>query len=212
MLQVTVYDKQGKSAGKLDLDSAIFGVVASPTVSVQAVKVQRANSRSSAAHTKTRGEVSGGGRKPWKQKGTGNARAGSNRSPLWIGGGVTFGPRSVRNYKLRLPQKMRTLAIKTVLSEIVQAKKLIVLKDLDLAKISTKALTAVLQSLPIETGKILIIVSVSNMNLELSAANLPYLKIIKINNLNVLDLVNFDWILITAEGVKKLQDSRSKNA
>jgi len=204
-MKISVYNQEGKSTTDLTLNSAVFQVEAKPALITQAIKTQKANMRQSIAHTKTRGEVSGGGRKPWKQKGTGNARAGSSRSPLWIGGGITFGPRNVRNFDLRMPQKMRSLALKALLSEKVANKKLIVLEDLKLKNISTKSLVQLLQKLPIEAGKILVILSKPEMNFELSAANLAYLKVIKAENLNALDILSFDYLITDTEAMKKIE-------
>jgi large subunit ribosomal protein L4 len=187
-----------------NLASEIFDTKTSPSLTAQAIRVQLANQRHAIANTKTRGEVSGGGRKPFKQKGTGNARAGSTRSPLWTGGGVTFGPKNNRNFSLRLPQKMRQSAIKAALSDKAKEKRLIILKDLQLPEISTKKLVGILEKLPIEEGKILAVLPEMNANFELSSANLPYLKTIKVNNLNILDLLNYDYILMTTESLKKI--------
>lgn len=209
-MKIAIYNQEGKTTTDLNLESAIFEIMAKPTVVSQAIRVQQANARNSIAHTKTRGEVSGGGRKPWKQKGTGNARAGSSRSPLWTGGGVTFGPRNVRNFKLQSNQKMRALAIKSLLADKVKAKGLIVVNDLTMGKVSTKALIQILQKLPIEEGKILVILDKPEMNFELSAANLSYLKIIKVNNLNAVDLANYNYILITTEAVKQINEILGK--
>lgn len=204
MIKMPVYNLEGKAMAEENLSPEIFGVAEKPNLIAQAVRVQLANRRQPIAHTKTRGEVRGGGRKPWKQKGTGNARAGSTRSPLWVGGGVTFGPRNVRNFTLYLSKKMRQAAIKTVLSEKIKSKKLIILKDLALSEISTQKLVGILQKLPIEEGKILVILPEINANFELSAANLPYLKIIKTDNLNVLDLINYDYILLPLSSLTKI--------
>lgn len=206
MTKISVYNLEGKVVAEENLSPEIFSVAEKPNLIAQAIRVQLANRRQSIAHTKNRGEVSGGGRKPFKQKGTGNARAGSTRSPLWVGGGVTFGPRKTRNFSLRLPQKMRQSAIKVVLSGKAKEKKLIILNDLELSEISTQKLVGILQKLPIEEGKILVILPEMNANFELSAANLPYLKIIKTDNLNVLDLINYDYILLTTDSLKKIKE------
>jgi len=210
-MQTAIYKIDGTSQSKTNLNEAVFGVKANPQVLAQAVKVQLANHRNAIAHTKTRGEVSGGGRKPYKQKGTGNARAGSTRSPLWTGGGVTFGPRNVQNFSLRLPQKMRQAAIKMALSQKLAEKHLIILQDLDLPKISTKSVADILQKLPLEQGKILVILSKINVNFELSAANIPYMKLIKADNLNVVDLLNYEYILSTTDGLKRIEEIFGKN-
>lgn len=175
-----------------------------PVLLSQVVQTQLSNRRAAIAHTKNRGEVRGGGRKPFKQKGTGNARAGSNRSPLWTGGGLTFGPRRNRHYSKRLPRTMLQTALKMALSEKIKAKKLIVLDAFKLEKISTRQVQAVLEKLPIEEGKILVILPAMDVNLELSFANIPYAKVIKSENINILDLSDRDYILTTIEGWKKI--------
>lgn len=206
MTKISVYNLEGQAVAEENLAPEIFNVDKNPALTAQAVRVQLANARKPIAHTKNRGEVSGGGRKPWKQKGTGNARAGSTRSPLWIGGGVTFGPRNTRNFSLRMPKKMRQSAIKAVLSEKAKEKRLIILNDLALSVVSTRKLVGILEKLPIEEGKILVILPEMNANFELSAANLPYLKTIKTGNLNILDLLNYDYILMPRQSLTKIHE------
>ena len=194
-----------KTATSMDIKSEIFAVALNQNLLAQVVRAQQANHRRAIAHTKTRGEVSGGGRKPFKQKGTGNARAGSTRSPLWIGGGITFGPRNVRNFSKRLPQKMLQKAIFMALSEKIKNNKFIVTETLKLAKISTKEVQSFLEKLPIEEGKILTILSETNVNFELSVANLSYLKVIQAQNINILDILKYDYILTDVAGVEALE-------
>ena len=158
------------------------------------------------AHTKDRGEVSGGGRKPFRQKGTGNARAGSNRSPLWIGGGRVFGPRKNRNFSKRMPQKMIQKAILAVISDKFRNKRLIVVDKFPFSQIKTKDVEIFLEKLPIEEGKILILLATTDVNLELAAANLPYLKVILLQNINLLDLLKYDYLLTDREGLKGLEN------
>lgn len=187
-----------------------------PKLTTQAVNRQMANSRNSIAHTKTRGEVRGGGRKPWKQKGTGRARAGSSRSPIWIGGGVTFGPRNVRNFSQRMPQKMSQGAINIAITDKIKNKKLILIKDFEINKISTSSVYDIFSKLPIEEGKILVILEKINPNLELSLNNIPYAKIIYAENINLLDLMKFDYVIMTIDAFKKVsalrQDTEQKKA
>lgn len=211
-MKTKVYNFDGKTIDDVDLSADIFAVKLNPTLVSQGIRVQLANRRAPIAHTKTRGEVSGGGRKPFRQKGTGNARAGSTRSPLWSGGGITFGPRHNRNFQLRFNQKMRQKAIKMLLSAKAKENKIIVLKDADWAEISTAKAEAFLAKLPIEEGKILVILPKILPNWELSVANLPYLKTIYVQNLNLADLADFDYILTTAEGLKKMAEIFSKTA
>lgn len=202
-MKVKVFDMEGKAVTET-IGSAMFDVAMNTDLVAQGLRVQMANRRNPIAHTKTRGEVSGGGRKPFKQKGTGNARAGSTRSPLWSGGGITFGPRSVRNFKLRMPQKMTQLGIKMLLADKARENKLIVLKSFELAQISTVQAQTILTKLPIE-GKILVILPKVDVNIELSLTNLPYIKMIHAENINLFDIANYDFILTTVEGIKKIE-------
>ena len=205
MIRVKLYDREGKgSSGKI-LSDAIFGVKMKSQIVSQAANVQLANRRRVIASTKNRGEVRGGGRKPFRQKGTGNARAGSNRSPLWIGGGITFGPSSNRSYQQRFPAKMKNAALKMLLSQKVREKKFIVLKSLSFSKISTKEAANFFQKLPIEEGRIAVILPKLDANLELSLTNLPYLKTIRAENLNILDLLKYDYLVTDLEGVEKIE-------
>lgn len=203
-MKVKVYPAQ-KTESSLDIPQEIFGVKLNPNLLGQAARRQLANRRVAIAHTKNRGEVSGGGRKPFRQKGTGRARAGSSRSPIWIGGGVVFGPRNIRNFKQKLPRKMLTQAIFMALSEKLKNNKLIVVKELKLPKIATSEVQSFLEKLPIEEGSILVILGKTNVNFELSAANLGYIKVIQAQNINLLDLLKFDYLLTDIEGIKGLQ-------
>lgn len=205
MNKIKIYNLAGTEESELKLDE-VFAASENDNLISQAVRIQMANARNAIAHTKNRGEVSGGGRKPWKQKGTGNARAGSSRSPIWTGGGVTFGPRNTRNYSLRFNSKMRQGAIATTLSEIVKDNKLVVVKDFDLKEISTKKFVQILEKLPVE-GKILIILDKINIELELSAANLPYVKVLKAENINVVDLLKYNYLLTTNAGLSKITEN-----
>lgn len=191
----------------MDVSSKVFDIAPNPKLLAQAVQKQLANRRSPIAHTKDRSEVAGGGRKPFRQKGTGRARAGSTRSPLWTGGGVTFGPRNIRNFQKRLPKKMNTKAVSVALSEKVKNQKLIVVAKFNFPKIATKQMQVFLETLPIEEGKILLVLAGTNVNLELSAANLPYIKVVQVQNLNILDILKYDYLLTDKEGIKKIEET-----
>jgi large subunit ribosomal protein L4 len=206
MINITVHNLEGKEVSKKSIDNSIFDISTNDIVLSQAINHQLNQSRASIAHTKTRGEVSGGGRKPFKQKGTGNARAGSTRSPLWIGGGVTFGPRNIQNHKNRINQNINRLAIKTALSEKVKNKKIIVLEKLEMPEISTKQVYAMFSKLPFEEGKILVIMPKIDVNTELSLSNIPYTKVIKAENLNIKDLLKYDYILTSITGIEKIEE------
>lgn len=210
MSKTMIYNISGETSKEATLDEQIFGVKYSPKLVAQAIRTELANKRSSIANTKTRGEVSGGGRKPWKQKGTGNARAGSSRSPLWIGGGVTFGPRAARNFSLRMPSTMKQNALRAVLTDKAQEKKIVIIEDFELKEISTKKFVSILEKLPMENGKILFILPEINPEIELSAANLGFIKIIKTDNINAIDIANFDFCLITTNALAKIEKTLSK--
>lgn len=206
-LSLKVYSMSGEAVGNVSLDASVFAIEPHKQAMHDAIVVYNSNLRQDTAKTKKRDEVSGGGKKPWKQKGTGNARAGSSRSPIWTGGGVTFGPRNTRNYSLRFNAKMRQGALISVLSEIVADKKLVVVKDFDLKEISTKKFVKILEKLPIEDGKILIVLDKINPEVELSVANLPYVKVIKVENMNVVDVLKYDYMLTTSEALSKITEN-----
>lgn len=210
MIKAKIYNLEGKSASQKKLKDEIFDVKLSPKLVTQVINAQLANRRRPVAHTKTRAEVSGGGKKPYRQKGTGNARAGSSRSPIWIGGGITFGPRYNRNYHQRLPKKMRNKALRMIFTQKIKENKMIILKETELKNFSTKNIEGILQRLPIEEGKILVILPKMNANLELSLANLPYLKTIQAESMNILDLIKYDYWLTDIEGIEKIEKILSK--
>lgn len=210
MNKVNILNLDGSQGKEISLDESIFAVKVNAKLTSEAVRIERANKRQSIANTKTRGEVSGGGRKPYKQKGTGNARAGSTRSPLWTGGGVTFGPTSARNYKLRMPKRMKQNALKTVLSEKATNNRLIVVSDFALKEISTKKFVEILHKLPIEEGKILIVIEKINPELELSSANVPFVKLIKVENINMIDIANHEYMVITEAALTKINENLGK--
>lgn len=205
MIKVDIFKIDGKKSGQIQLPEEIFGLKTKPDFIHQAVVAQLARARAGTAHTKIRSEVRGGGRKPWRQKGTGRARAGSIRSPLWIGGGVTFGPRKDRNWSKRFPKKIRRRAIFMALSSKVQDKKLLVIDKLEFPKIKTKQVEDFLQKMPLEEGSILVIIPKSDMNVELSFQNLSYAKTLLTNCLNIYDLLRYDWLITSKEGIKEIE-------
>lgn len=189
----------------MDLQDKIFKVPEKPQLITQVIQAQLANRRKAIAHTKDRGDVSGGGRKPFRQKGTGNARAGSTRSPLWRGGGVVFGPRNNRNFSKRVPRRMANLALKMALSEKVKNNQLVIVSKLDLAEPKTRLIQAFLEKLPIEEGSILIIVAKTNVNLELASANLKFIKVVPTSGLNLIDVLKSDYLVIDEEGLETIE-------
>lgn len=213
-MKVKVYSPNSKASNSLEVSPGVFDVKESQKLLTQAVQTQLANLRRPVAHTKDRGEVSGGGRKPFRQKGTGRARAGSIRSPLWRGGGVVFGPKNLRNYSKRFPQKMARKALLMVLSEKLRQGKLIVVGKFRPAfgGIATSQMQDFLEKLPIEEGKILLVLAKTDANLELSTANLPYAKTILVSGVNLLDLLNYDYLVTDKEGIKSIEKQFSRES
>jgi large subunit ribosomal protein L4 len=199
----------GEKLGEITLDKKVFGVEPNIHVMHLALRRQLNNARQGSACTKTRAEVAGGGRKPWKQKGTGRARAGSLRSPLFAGGGVIFGPKP-RSYAFNMPQKARKLALKSALS--ARSSQLVFVKDFStLEAPKTKLMVASLKSLKV-SGKVLIIADTKaeeNKNLELSARNIPSVKLLLPTNLNVKDLLEADYVVMTEAAVKEITERLS---
>ncbi len=208
--EVSILNTKGSAVGQIALDEKVFGVEPNLHVMHLALRRQLNNGRAGSANTKTRAEVSGGGRKPWKQKGTGKARAGSLRSPLFAGGGVIFGPKP-RDYSFAMPQKARRLALKSALSARID--NTVLVKDFsEINEPKTKLMAETLKALKVE-GKILIIADVKaaeNAYLELSARNLPNVRIILPSNLNVKDLLEADNVIITEAAINEITERLSK--
>ena len=201
-----ILSTNGEKLGEIALNEAVFGVEPNLHVMHLALRRQLNNARQGSASCKTRAEVSGGGKKPWKQKGTGRARAGSLRSPLFAGGGVIFGPKP-RSYAFNMPQKARQLAIKSALS--ARSEQLVVVKDFStIAEPKTKLMVSALKALNV-SGKTLIVADVNadeNKNLELAARNIPSVKIILPSNLNVKDLLEADFVVMTESAVNDITE------
>jgi large subunit ribosomal protein L4 len=204
MPKVAVYDMAGTQTGEIELNDNVFGIEVNEAVLHQAVVRQLANQRLGTAATQTRGFVRGGGRKPWKQKGTGRARSGSIRSPLWVGGGVVFGPHP-RSYVFRMPRKVRRLAIRSALSAKVNAGELIIVEGIQFAEPKTKNVVNMLGALNVGASKALIVVAQPDEAVEKSARNIPGVKTLLSNNLNVYDLLYHGKVLITKEAVAKIE-------
>lgn len=200
----------GQKDASLEISPDVFGLKPNHKLISQVVLAHLANRRKPTAHTKTRGEVSGGGKKPWRQKGTGNARAGSSRSPLWRGGGVTFGPRKNRNYSKKIPSKISNSALKMVLSLKFKENKIIVTPILKVDKISTSQMQSFFEKLPIKEGKIILVLAKTDVKLELSVSNLGYLKTILPDGLNVIDILSSDYIVTDKAGLKAIEEKLKK--
>ena len=203
-MELQVLNKQGKKLSKIEVDDSIFGLTPNKDAVYRAVLSEMANSRQGTHSTKSRGMVRGGGKKPWKQKGRGVARAGTNRSPIWRGGGTVFGPEP-HKYEYNLPKKIKRLARKSVLSQKIENKKLIVIDDFDIKKIKTKKICQLLQKLKID-GKILFLSSEIDENLFLSLRNIPNIALLKAISASTYDLIDSDFILIDKKGLELLND------
>ena len=204
MANVSVYNIEGKEVGTIDLNDAVFGVEVNEHLLHMAVVNQLANKRQGTQKAKTRSEVSGGGRKPWRQKGTGRARQGSIRAPQWVKGGIALGPKP-RSYKYTVNKKERRLAIKSLLSSKVIENELTVVDKLELAEIKTKTMVKALADLKVE-GKTLIVLPENNKNVLMSARNIEGVKTITLNNINVFDLLKYNNLVLPLETVKKIEE------
>ena len=202
MANLKVMDQNGKDSGEVTLNDKVFGIEPNDSVVFEAIIRQRAGKRQGTSKVKNRSAVRGGGKKPWRQKGTGRARQGSIRAPQWRGGGTVFGP-TPRSYAYTMPRKQRRLAIKSVLSQKLIDKDLIVLDKLTMSAPKTKELVSMLSSLNAD-GKVLI-VSDDN-NVQLSARNLTKVKVVPVNGLNVEDAVNYGKLILTQDAVKKIEE------
>ena len=203
MAKVSVYNMEGNEVGDIELNDAVFNVEVNEHLVHMAVVSQLANNRQGTQSAKTRSEVSGGGRKPWRQKGTGHARQGSTRSPQWTGGGVVFAPKP-RDYSFKLNKKEKKLALKSALTSRVQDNKFIVVDDLKLDEIKTKALASTLNNLKV--NKALVVIADDNANVALSARNIEDVKTAYTNTINVYDILKYDTVVIDKATVAKLEE------
>ena len=204
MPKVDVYNIEGKKVSDIELADNVFGIEPNENIVHSVLKNYLANQRQGTQNTKTRAEVSGGGKKPWRQKGTGRARQGSTRAPQWIKGGVALGPKP-RSYRYTVNKKERRLAIRSVLSSKVLEKELTVLDKLELKEIKTKSMVKALQALKVE-GKTLIILPENDKNVVMSARNIKGVKTISANNINVFDLLKYSNLILPVDTVKKLEE------
>ena len=231
-LNIPVYNQEGKETGNIDLPQEIFGLKVNQNLVVQAVNAQMANSRQHLAHAKDRSEVRGGGKKPWRQKGTGRARHSSIRSPLWRGGGVTFGPRKEKNFAKKINKKMKRQALLMVLSGKVKDNELVVLDNLALSEPKTKLMVRVLKNIfgalalareksptktktpvkaPVRTPSAMIVLAKNDENVVRAARNLPKISTIGVASLNVKDLLSVKYLLMPKEAIEKIKQTFSKS-
>ena len=203
MANVTVYNMEGNEVGTMDLNDAVLGVEVNEHLVHLAVVRQLANNRQGTQKAKTRSEVSGGGRKPWRQKGTGHARQGSTRSPQWTGGGVVFAP-VPRDYSIKMNKKERRLALKSALTSRVQENKLIVLDELKLDEVKTKAMQAVLNNLNV--SKAMVVLAENDQNVVLSTRNIPNVITALPNTVNVFDILKYNTVILTKAAVATIEE------
>ena len=203
MASVAVYNIEGKEVDKLELNDSVFGVEINEHLVHMAVVGQLANNRQGTQSAKTRSEVSGGGRKPWRQKGTGRARQGSTRSPQWTGGGVVFAPKP-RDYSVKMNKKEKQLAMKSVLTSKVQDEKLVVVDELKMDEIKTKKFVEIMNNL--KAAKALVVTEDVENNVVLSAKNVADAKTVVVNEINVYDILKYDTLVLTKDAVAAIEE------
>ena len=203
-MKISVKNLNGEKVKDLTLKDSVWNIETNDDCLKKSIKLQQAATRQGTAKAKTRSEVSGGGRKPWKQKGTGRARAGSSRSPLWRGGGIVFGP-TPRDYSFKINKKERTIALKSALTEIAKEKALVVVDKIELASLKTSEAKNLIKSLNI-AGNILFVTNEDNENLFMACRNLGYTNVLLVDEINVLDLVYADYVVIEEAAVKTLEE------
>lgn len=226
-IKIKVYNQNAEATGEIQLNPKVFGMKVNNDLIHQAVVTQMANERQVIAHTKDRSEVRGGGKKPWRQKGTGRARHGSSRSPIWIGGGVTFGPRNDRNFKKRINKKMKQNALLMVLSDKAAGDNFIILGKLEIAEFKTKIFNKIINGFESKILKpekkekmaakkkdikrsFLIIIDKSDEKLSCSARNLPGVKLMNTDNINIVDLLKYKNLILNKAAVEKLTERYGK--
>ena len=203
MANVSVYNMEGKEVGSMELNDAVFGVEVNEHLVHMAVVQQLANNRQGTQKAKTRSEVRGGGRKPWRQKGTGHARQGSTRAPQWTGGGMVFAP-VPRDYSFKLNRKEKRAALKSALTSRVQENKLVVLDELKFDEIKTKKFAEVLKNLNLD--KALVVLNENDQNVVMSAKNIPTVKTAQGNTINVYDVLKYNTVVLTKAAVESLEE------
>lgn len=197
MIKAKVYNQSGKEIKDVTLDKSVFDVNIKPALVAEVAVAMLANQRKPYAHTKGRSDVRGGGRKPWKQKGTGRARHGSIRSPLWIGGGVTFGPSKDKNFTKKINKKVKINALRMVLTDRARQNNIIIFDDIKFNEIKTKAVADWLKIKPLVDKKILIVLNRYDKNIERSARNIPKVKVVPLSSLNLLELLEYPYLVLT---------------
>lgn len=205
-MQIKTHNLSGQETGKIELLAEIFDLQFNPDIVHQVLRAYLANNRQVLAHTKDRGEVRGGGKKPWRQKGTGRARHGSRRSPIWIGGGITFGPTKERNFSQKINKKMKKNALLMALSAKAREGQIIIIDNLSLNQPKTKEMAKIIKNILPAAGSALLVLNEKDENIEKSARNLTEIKVITINNLNIYDLLGYKYIIMQKEAIEKIKN------
>jgi len=206
-MTVDIYNQKAEKTGQIELPKEIFELEVNSDLIYQVILSQQSNRRQNTAKAKGRGEVRGGGRKPWRQKGTGRARHGSNRSPIWTGGGVTFGPTTDKNYKKRIPIKMRRKAMLQVLSAKAKENAILILEEVKLKKLKTKEMAEILNKLFLKKGSGIIVLPKMQKELILSVRNIPKTATIQAKDLNALDLLNYKYVLLFKDSIEVIKET-----
>lgn len=204
-MKMDLYNQSGEIIGEVDLPDEIFGLDMAPALFSQAVVAQMSNMRQVIAHTKGRGDVRGGGRKPWRQKGTGRARHGSRRSPIWIGGGVTFGPTKYKNFKKKINTKMKRKATLIALSSKARDKEIIVLDKIEISAPKTKEAAIIVNTIVPNQSTALLMIPGKNEIILRASRNIPRFKVINVLNINILDLLNHKYLILLKDTVDALK-------
>jgi len=209
-MKISIYNQKGEEVGQADLPASMFGVELNPDLVHQAAVAQMANARKVIAHTKDRSEKQGGGRKPWRQKGTGRARHGSIRSPIWRGGGVTFGPTKDRNFSKKINKKMKTKALFMGLSSKTKDKELVLLDKIEVPEAKTKVMAGIIKDLKTKLKKdidksTLIVLPSTNLEISRAVSNIPKIKTIRADSLNILDILNHRYLIMLQGSIEVIK-------
>lgn len=210
-MKLKVYNQEGKEIKKIDVSDDVFNLDLNSDLVHQVIVSQASNRRQGSAHTKDRGDVSGGGKKPWRQKGTGRARHGSIRSPLWKGGGVTFGPTNEKNYKKRIPKEMKRKALFMALSGKIKDDEFFVVDSFNVENHKTKAMKEIINCFPLQSKKTLIVLPETNRNVILGTRNLPEIKTMPAKNLTALDVLSFKNLIVLEDSVSLIEKTFLNN-
>jgi len=212
MPKVKIYNSDGKVVGDKKLRDDVFGVSIKPELVHEVVIGIMASARKPLAHTKTRGEVSGGGKKPWKQKGTGRARHGSSRSPIWVGGGITFGPRNIRDYSKKINRKVRQQAMAMTLSDKVTDERLVLVESYGIAEGKTREFVGLMSKLPVDGKKVTVVSRETDGMLRRSIGNIPGITLRNAGDLGLMDVINAEYVVMTPDAAERIEERFATDA